>query len=222
MEAAVSAAFTAVRTDIPSWVAWDLENLSRPQAQAYFKTYYAPNNALAVLVGDLDPAEVIRLAERYFGDLPPQPIPPAPILEEPPQTGERVCASSFPPSRKYSCSIKRHRSVTRILSLAVLATLLATAGRLASTSVWWRKATRDQHLRGPGCSSTPGNSRSRPRRGAHTPEQWKRPSRTRSRAEGGAGQSAGDAESPEPDRGRDRGEPGLQRGLASRLGGAWP
>ena len=97
MEAAVSAAFTAVpyRHPILGWPG-DLENLSRPQAQAYFKAYYAPNNALVVLVGDLDPADVIRVAERYFGDLPAQPTPPAPILEEPPQPGERRIRVEFP------------------------------------------------------------------------------------------------------------------------------
>jgi len=97
MEAAVGAAFTAVpyRHPVLGWPG-DLENLNRPQAQAYFRTYYAPNNALVVLVGDLDPAEVIRVVERYFGGLPPQPIPPAPILEEPPQPGERRIRVEFP------------------------------------------------------------------------------------------------------------------------------
>jgi len=126
MEAAVSAAFTAVpyRHPILGWPG-DLENLSRPQAQAYFKTYYAPNNALAVLVGDLDPAEVIRLAERYFGDLPPQPIPPAPILEEPPQTGERRVRVEFPAEPQilmlYQAPPLGHPDT---YPLAVLATLL--------------------------------------------------------------------------------------------------
>ena len=73
----------------------DLENLNRPQAQTYFKTHYAPNNALAVLVGDLDPAEVIQVAERYFGTLPPQPIPPPTFSGEPPQLGERRVRVEF-------------------------------------------------------------------------------------------------------------------------------
>ncbi len=97
MEAAVAAAFTAVpyRHPVLGWPG-DLENLSRPQAQAYFRTYYAPNNALAVLVGDFDPAEVIGVVEHYFGDLPPQPVPPVPTLEEPPQSGERRIRVEFP------------------------------------------------------------------------------------------------------------------------------
>jgi predicted Zn-dependent peptidase len=97
MEAALATAFTAVpyRHPVLGWPG-DLENLSRPQAQAYFKTHYAPNNALAVLVGDLDPAVVIRIVEQYFGDLPAQPIPATPLLEEPLQAGERRVQVEFP------------------------------------------------------------------------------------------------------------------------------
>jgi predicted Zn-dependent peptidase len=97
MEAALSAAFIAVpyRHPVLGWPG-DLANLNRPQAEAYFRTYYAPNNALAVLVGDLDPAEVIRVVERYFGNLPSQPFPMTPVLEEPPQTGERRVRVEFP------------------------------------------------------------------------------------------------------------------------------
>ncbi len=97
MEAALTAAFAAVpyRHPVLGWPG-DLENLNRPHAVAYFKTYYAPNNALAVLVGDLDPAEVIRVAEHHFGDLPSQPPPPAFVVEEPPQVGERRIRVEFP------------------------------------------------------------------------------------------------------------------------------
>lgn len=97
LEAALATAFVAVpyRHPILGWPS-DLANLTRPQAEAFFRTYYAPNNALAVLAGDLDPAEVIRLAERYFGTIPPQPPPPRPRLEEPPQPGERRVRVEFP------------------------------------------------------------------------------------------------------------------------------
>jgi predicted Zn-dependent peptidase len=97
MEAALGAAFTAVPYGHPV-LGWpgDLENLSRPHAQAYFRTFYAPNNALVVLVGDLDPAQVVRVVERYFADLSPQASPPPPVFEEPPQLGERRIRVEFP------------------------------------------------------------------------------------------------------------------------------
>jgi predicted Zn-dependent peptidase len=97
MEAALATAFMVVpyRHPVLGWPG-DLENLNRPQAEAYFKTHYAPNNAVAVLVGDLDPAEVIRVFERYFGNLPSQPAPPLPLSEEPAQLGERRVRVEFP------------------------------------------------------------------------------------------------------------------------------
>ncbi len=97
LEAALATAFVALpyRHPILGWPA-ELENLTRPQARDFFRTYYAPNNALAVLVGDLAVGEVIRTVERYFGSIPAQPIPPAPVLEEPPQPGERRIRIEFP------------------------------------------------------------------------------------------------------------------------------
>lgn len=126
MEATLAAAFTAVpyRHPVLGWPG-DLENLNRPHAEAYFRTYYAPNNALAVLVGDLEPAEVIRLVERYFGDLPPQPPPPTMVIEEPPQLGERRIRVEFPAEPRllmlYQSPPLGHQDT---YPLAVLATLL--------------------------------------------------------------------------------------------------
>jgi predicted Zn-dependent peptidase len=96
-EAALATAFVGLpyRHPVLGWPR-DLDNLTRPHAREFFRTYYAPNNALAVLVGDLNPAEVIRTAERYFGDIPRQPVPPPLLLEEPPQPGERRIRVEFP------------------------------------------------------------------------------------------------------------------------------
>ncbi|MFI5338891.1 MAG: M16 family metallopeptidase [Candidatus Methylomirabilales bacterium] len=97
LEAALATAFVALPYRHPV-IGWpnELENLTRPQAREFFRTYYAPNNVLAVLVGDLDPAAVIRMVERYFGSIPAQPIPPPLPLEEPPQPGERRIRVEFP------------------------------------------------------------------------------------------------------------------------------
>lgn len=97
MEAALATAFVALpyRHPVLGWPG-DLENLTRPQAREFFRTYYAPNNAVAVLVGDLAAGEVIRTVEGYFGDIPPQPLPPPRLWEEPPQPGERRIRVEFP------------------------------------------------------------------------------------------------------------------------------
>lgn len=64
--------------------AWTLEDLVQ-----YHKTYYAPNNAVVVIAGDVKLAEVKRLAQRYFGPIPAQEPPKAVKTVEPLQKGER-------------------------------------------------------------------------------------------------------------------------------------
>ncbi len=48
----------------------DVESISRRQANAFFATYYAPNNITAALVGDFDPQRAVALAKKYFGRIP--------------------------------------------------------------------------------------------------------------------------------------------------------
>jgi predicted Zn-dependent peptidase len=48
----------------------DVANITKQQADDYFATYYAPNNLTAVLVGDFDKAEALKLANEYFGRIP--------------------------------------------------------------------------------------------------------------------------------------------------------
>jgi predicted Zn-dependent peptidase len=55
----------------------------------FFKTYYAPNNAVLTIVGDVDANEVKKMVEKHFGGIPSQPQPPKPDLSEPPQTKEK-------------------------------------------------------------------------------------------------------------------------------------
>jgi predicted Zn-dependent peptidase len=57
----------------------DLDAANLATFAAFHTTYYAPNNAVLSVVGDVVPADVFALAEKYFGGLPPrQDIPPAP------------------------------------------------------------------------------------------------------------------------------------------------
>jgi zinc protease len=67
----------------------DIERWTIEDLRTYFKTHYAPNNAVLVIVGDVTPEEVFRLAERHFGPIPPQPRPTDAVTQEPPQVGER-------------------------------------------------------------------------------------------------------------------------------------
>jgi predicted Zn-dependent peptidase len=66
----------------------DLAAISVEAAERHFRTYYAPGNLTAVLVGHLDRARIEALARRYFGRLPAGPEPPRTRTTEPEQLAE--------------------------------------------------------------------------------------------------------------------------------------
>jgi predicted Zn-dependent peptidase len=73
-------------------VGWpsDVSSITKAQADAYFGTYYAPNNLTGVLVGDFNAATVRPLLERYFGRIARgKTEPPEVVTSEPPQIGEK-------------------------------------------------------------------------------------------------------------------------------------
>ncbi|MFC1799802.1 M16 family metallopeptidase [Candidatus Eisenbacteria bacterium] len=55
-----------------SVIGWpsDLANITREQAKAYYDTYYSPNNLTLILVGDLDPDQMIKMVRKYFERIP--------------------------------------------------------------------------------------------------------------------------------------------------------
>jgi zinc protease len=67
----------------------DLNAATVKDISEFFKTYYAPNNAVLVLVGDFKSSEALAKLEKYFGSIPAQPAPPAPDMSESKQSAER-------------------------------------------------------------------------------------------------------------------------------------
>ncbi len=67
----------------------DIDNWSMQDLKDYHRTYYAPNNAFVVIVGDVKVAEVKRLANKYFAPIPAQKAPRKVHTVEPKQKGER-------------------------------------------------------------------------------------------------------------------------------------
>jgi zinc protease len=68
----------------------DLESASIDDVREFFRTYYVPNNATLVLVGDFDTKEAMALVQQYLGRVPKSVRPvPRDIPKEPPQTRER-------------------------------------------------------------------------------------------------------------------------------------
>ena len=62
--------------------------------RSFFKTYYAPNNAVLTIVGDVDAAEVKKMVEKHFNSIASQPTPSRADLSEPPQTKEKRVAQT--------------------------------------------------------------------------------------------------------------------------------
>jgi predicted Zn-dependent peptidase len=67
----------------------DLNAASVDDVATFFKTYYAPNNAVLSIVGDVDTAQTMTLIRKYFGPISRQPQPKRPNLVEPPHKAER-------------------------------------------------------------------------------------------------------------------------------------
>ncbi len=68
----------------------DLGSITREQADSYFSTYYAPNNLTMLLVGDLNPDEMIKMIKKYFERIPRGKTPPPDVVTlEEAQYGEK-------------------------------------------------------------------------------------------------------------------------------------
>jgi predicted Zn-dependent peptidase len=67
----------------------DLDAASLADVQTFFRTYYVPNNAVLLILGDVNLADGFSLAEKYFGNIPAGRAPQFADPAEPPQTEER-------------------------------------------------------------------------------------------------------------------------------------
>jgi len=67
----------------------DLERITVAKAQAFYKTFYAPNNAVLVIAGDFKTSKVKKLVEKYYGNMKSQEIKRPKMIAELPQKSER-------------------------------------------------------------------------------------------------------------------------------------
>lgn len=79
---------TPYRQPVIGWMQ-DLENLTVADLQKWYQKWYAPNNATVVVVGDVQPKEVLQLAKKYFGALKPGEISKIKPVAEAAQLGMR-------------------------------------------------------------------------------------------------------------------------------------
>src|SRR3954447_24191768 len=80
--------FHPYRNEVIGWKS-DLRAITRDQLFAHYQTYYMPNNALLVLVGDFQTDAIMQQVEQHFAGLPSGPQLPPFYAEEPEQQGER-------------------------------------------------------------------------------------------------------------------------------------
>lgn len=76
------------RRPVIGWMT-DLETMTADDTRAWYRNWYAPNNAWLVVVGDVDHREVFALAEKHYGPIAAKPLPERRISREPQQRGTR-------------------------------------------------------------------------------------------------------------------------------------
>lgn len=125
----------------------EIEQLDRDDALAFYSRYYAPNNAVLVVAGDVTPDEVKRLADLHYGPLAPTAdLPPRVRPSEPPQLAERRLSMADPRvaqpyvARTYLAPERNSGAQDKAAALTILAELLGGSG---TTSVLARKLTFD-------------------------------------------------------------------------------
>jgi len=79
----------------------DVEAIVTDQIRAYYRNHYMPNNATAVVVGDVDQAHALELVEKHFGGIAEGTLPPPVVTVEPRQEGERRFKIQRPGDTRY-------------------------------------------------------------------------------------------------------------------------
>jgi zinc protease len=82
----------------------EMEGYTREDALDFYRTWYAPNNAVLIVAGDIDAAELRPLAERYYGVIPRREVPTRVRVQEPPQQAAREVELIDPRVRQPSWS----------------------------------------------------------------------------------------------------------------------
>jgi len=121
----------------------DLERITRDEVLAFYRSYYVPNNAIVVAVGDFDTRQLLEKITRRFGAIPRGAAPPPVLAVEPPQNGERrvtVRKQAQLPIVYLAYHAPDHRSADAP-ALEVLSTILASgrASRLYRDLIYQRQ-----------------------------------------------------------------------------------
>jgi zinc protease len=126
----------------------EMETYTREDALNFYRTWYAPNNAVLIVAGDIDAGELRPLAERYYGSIPRREVPQRVRVQEPPQQAAREVELIDPRvrqpswSRSYLAPSYTAGATGYAYPLQVLADILGGT----STSRLYRSLVIDQKL----------------------------------------------------------------------------
>ena len=86
----------------------DLDAATLADVESFFKTFYAPNNAVLVVVGDFDAAQTMDWVKKYFGPIPSATLPPKPDITEPKQDKEKRATKADPIATRPALAVGYH------------------------------------------------------------------------------------------------------------------
>ncbi len=121
----------------------EIENLTTQDAIDWYKTYYAPNNAILVVAGDVKAEDVFALAKKYYGPQKAMDIPARVRVKEPPQLAKRIVVMKDPRVREpswhqsFAAPSARTGDIREVRALEVLSEILSggPTSRLYATLV---------------------------------------------------------------------------------------
>lgn len=127
----VNAAFYAASPYHWSVIGWmdDLRKVTKADLIDFHDRYYVPNNAVAIYIGDLDPQNIIQMAEKYFGRIPKGPDIEPIRTSEPPQYSEKRMYGEGPaPTSLQMMFHTPQEGHPDVAPLSVLADVLGSGG----------------------------------------------------------------------------------------------
>ncbi|WP_080507903.1 M16 family metallopeptidase [Bryobacter aggregatus] len=127
----------------PAGIPSDIESYRLADALAFRKIYYVPSNLVIAIAGDVDPVEVKRLAEKYFGKFVGGPKPTRPATQETPQQGEKRLVVESPSQPVVAIGYKRPSVLDPDDTKFDVLSSLLSSGR---TSVMYKELVQDKKI----------------------------------------------------------------------------
>jgi predicted Zn-dependent peptidase len=144
MQAFLATAFSAFpyRVMGTGWPS-DVTHLRRADAWRFFHEYYVPGNIALAIVGDVNPGEARRLAEKYFGPMPAHPLPPLLHTEDPPQEGPKQVEIESPSQPMLFVGYKRPDQLSKEDAVFDVISGVLSSGR---TGLLYKELVRDKQI----------------------------------------------------------------------------